>query len=157
MCRQGLGAAGVGSVRRHQKLPPHQAQLVPASLKMNPALPKAGPISQAVPQPSTAADHSSLCTFQLKAALFSKLLAVSITLFSDTQQLETQKDSRVAGITWRPLIIKFLRVGEEDALFIICSTSVVFLIMWWKQNRSSSSRSSSGAECWLKSLHISQD
>lgn len=52
-----------------------------------------------LPQPSTAADHSSLCTSQLKAALFPKLLAVSITLFSDTQQLETQKGSMATGIT----------------------------------------------------------
>lgn len=91
----GWQAAVVGSVRGHQELPPHQAQLVPASLKMDPALPKAGPISQA----AASADHSSLCTPQLKAALFSKLLAVSISLFGDAQQLETQKGSRVADIT----------------------------------------------------------
>lgn len=51
------------------------------------------------PQPSTGAGHSPLCTSQLKAALFSKLLPVSSTLFTDTQQLKTEKGSRVAGIT----------------------------------------------------------
>jgi len=41
-------AAGVASVRRHQKLPPSWTQLVPASSKMDPSLAKPELISDGV-------------------------------------------------------------------------------------------------------------